>query len=145
MSILHLRNMVQLRQKLNRTNGLQAKLRHHVSSSLLKTIYFEFFDFHLRYATQIWGQRSSNVMDIVKTIQNKALWIISLKDKIKPSRPLYAHHNILKLQNVITLNNCLFIFDQLCENLPNTFLYYFKLNLLKISTGITQKVSISSP
>ena len=32
--------MAQLRQKINRANGLLAKLRHQVSSSLLKTIYF---------------------------------------------------------------------------------------------------------
>ena len=38
--------MTQLRQKLNRTNGVLAKLRHQVSSSLLKTIYFALFDSH---------------------------------------------------------------------------------------------------
>ena len=36
--------MTQLRQKLNRTNRLLAKLRRQVSSSLLKTIYFALFD-----------------------------------------------------------------------------------------------------
>ena len=45
--------MAQLRQKLNRTNGLLAKLRHQVSSNLLKTIYFVLFDSHLRYAAQV--------------------------------------------------------------------------------------------
>ena len=38
--------MTELRQKLNRTNGLLVKLRHQVSSSLLKTIYFALFDSH---------------------------------------------------------------------------------------------------
>ena len=46
-------HMAQLRQKLNRTNGLLAKLRHQVSSNLLKTIYFVLFDSHLRYAAQV--------------------------------------------------------------------------------------------
>ena len=65
--------MTQLRQKLNRTNGLLAKLRHQASSSLLKTIYFALFDSHLRCAAQVWDQGSNNVVDIIKRAQNKAL------------------------------------------------------------------------
>ena len=65
--------MAQLRLKLNRTNGLLAKLKHQVSISLLKAIYFALFDSHLCYAAQAWGQGSSNVVDMVKRTQNKAL------------------------------------------------------------------------
>ena len=64
---------------------------------------------------------------MIKRTQNKALQIISFKDRTEPSDPLCANHKILKLQNIITLNNCLFIYDQLCDNLPNTFSNYFKL------------------
>ena len=64
---------------------------------------------------------------MVKRTQNKALRIISFKDRIGPSDPLYTNHKILKLQNIITLNNCLFIYDQLCDNVPNAFSNYFKL------------------
>ena len=76
--------MAQLRQKLNRTNGLLAKLRHQVSSSLLKTIYFALFDSHLRYAAQVWQQESRNVVDMVERTQNKALRIISFEDRKEP-------------------------------------------------------------
>ena len=70
---------------------------------------------------------SNNIVDMIKRTQNKALQIISFKDRTEPSDPLCANHKILKLQNIITLNNCLFIYDQLCDNLPNTFSNYFKL------------------
>ena len=119
--------MTQLRPKLNRTNCLVAKLKYQVSSSLLKTIFFALFDSHLRYAAQVWGRASSNVVDMIKRTQNKAFWIISFKNRTEPSDPLYASHTILKLQNIITLDNCFFIYDQLCDNLPNTFSDYFKL------------------
>ena len=118
--------MIHLRQKLNRTNGLLAKLRHQVSSSLLKAIYFALFDSHLRYAAQVWGQGSNNVVDMIKRTQNKSPQIITFKHRTESSDPLYANHKILKLQNIITLNNCLFIYDQLCDNLPNAFSNYFK-------------------
>ena len=72
--------MAQLRQKLNRTKCLLATLRHQVSNSLLKTIYFALFDSNLRYAAQVWGQGGNNVVDVIKRTQNKALQIISLKE-----------------------------------------------------------------
>ena len=45
-----------LQQKLNRVNGILAKLRHHLLSDILKTVYYSLFDTHLRYACQVWGQ-----------------------------------------------------------------------------------------
>ena len=119
--------MAQLRQKLNKTNDLLAKLRPQVSSSLLKTIYFAFFDSHLCYTTQVW---SNNVMDLIKRTQNKALQIISFKDRAEPSNSLYANHKILKLQKSLHwIVACLsiYIFDQPCDNLPNPCSNYFKL------------------
>ena len=53
--------------------------------------------------------------------------MISFKDRTEPSDPLYANYKILKLQNIITLNNCMFIYDQVCGNLLNAFSNYFKL------------------
>ena len=54
-----------LKQKLNRANGILAKLRHHLpSDDILKTVYYSLFDTHLRYACQVWGQSNS---DILKT------------------------------------------------------------------------------
>ena len=103
--------MIQLMQKLNKANGLLAMLRHQVSSSLLKTIYFDFFNSQLRYAGQVWDHGSNNVANMIKRTQKKALQIISFKDRTEPSDPLYANHKILSLQNIITLNICLFIYD----------------------------------
>ena len=63
--------MTHLRQKFNRTNGPLTNLTHQVSSSLLKIIYFASFDCHLRYAGQVWGQGSSNVVDMINRTQIK--------------------------------------------------------------------------
>ena len=88
----------------------------------MKTIYFAFSDSHLSYAAQVWGQGSNTVVDMIKRTHNKALQIISFKDRTEPSDPLYANHKTLKLQNIFTY--CLFIYDQLCDNLPNAFSNY---------------------
>ena len=53
-----------LQQKLKRVNGILAKLRHHLLSDILKTVYYSLFDTHLRYGCQVWEQSNS---DILKT------------------------------------------------------------------------------
>ena len=45
-----------LKQKLNKANGILAKLRHHLPSDILKTVYYSLLDTHVRCACQVWGQ-----------------------------------------------------------------------------------------
>ena len=45
--------MSTLKQKLNRPNGILAKRKYYVTADVLKTIYYAFFDFHMRHACQI--------------------------------------------------------------------------------------------
>ena len=45
-----------LKQKLNKANGILGKLRHHLPSDILKTVYYSLFDTHLCYACQVWEQ-----------------------------------------------------------------------------------------
>ena len=47
-------HMNKLKQKLNRADGMLAKLRYYVPANTLKTIYHALFDSHRRYACQIW-------------------------------------------------------------------------------------------
>ena len=118
-------HMNTLKQKLDRVNGILAKLRYYVSANTLKTIYYALFDSHMRYACQIWGQSHSKTFDMIQTTQNKALRIINFKQSMEPSEPLYQKLKINKLKNNI-LNNCLFIFDKLTNNLPDVFDQFFQ-------------------
>ena len=69
-----------LKQKLNRANGILTKLRHHLPSDILKTVYYSLFDTHLHYACQVWGQSSSEILVLVQRAQNKFLRIINFKE-----------------------------------------------------------------
>ena len=75
-----------LKQKLNRANGILAKLRHHLPSDILKTVYYSLFDTHLRYACQVWGQSNSDILVMVQRAQNKALRIINFKEERHPAK-----------------------------------------------------------
>ena len=48
--------METIKLELNIANSFPAKVRYHVDSKLLKTIYSAIFNSHLRYDYQLWGQ-----------------------------------------------------------------------------------------
>ena len=115
-----------LKQKLNRANGILAKLRYYVTVDVLKTIYYAFFDSHMKYACHSWGQVQNKTFDMIQHAQNKVLRIISFKQFMEPSEPLYNPLKINSLKNNIILNNCLFVFDNLTNNLLDVFDQFFK-------------------
>ena len=49
-------HMHTIKLKLNRANGLLAKIRYHVYLKLLKTIYSSIFESHIRYGCHLSGQ-----------------------------------------------------------------------------------------
>ena len=56
----------------------------------------------------------------------KLMRIITFADFQASSDPIFKYLKILKLQDFITLQNCLFVHDSLNDNLPLSFDNYFK-------------------
>ena len=110
-----------LKSKLNRKNGLLAKIRHLVSKNLLRAIYFATFESHFWYGCLMWGQKHSQEFKSIATIQNKGLQILNFKEPLEQSSTLYKNSKISKLIDIIKLNNILFVYDQINNNLPKTF------------------------
>ena len=101
--------------KLNRAAGLLSKIRHYFPKFLLRTIYFSIFNSHLIYTCQIWGQKESTIKKLSE-IQDKAIRIISFKDKNYPTNEFYYNKKILKIADYIELLNCLFVKSILLNN-----------------------------
>jgi len=51
--------------------------------------------------------------------------IIQLHLQLSPSSPLFHSLGILKLNDVMHLNNCMFMYDFYSNNLPSIFHYFF--------------------
>ena len=63
---------------------------------------------------------------MVQRAQNKALRIINFKEERHPSAPPYSETKILNFTSIITLNNCMLVFDHLKNSLPAIFDDLFK-------------------
>ena len=115
-----------LMKKLKRANGMLCKARHYIPVEDLKSLYYAIFSSHLVYGSQIWGQVNNSFNDKVFRLQNRALRIISFSNFRAHSYPLYYHLKILKLNDQIILQNCLFVHDTLNKKSPECFHGYFK-------------------
>ena len=115
-----------LLKKLKRSNGMLCKARHYVQLDELRSIYYAIFSSHMVYGCQVWGQSINIHTEKVFKLQNRAMRIISFSDFHANSNPIYKENKILKLKDYITLQNCIFVYDFLNNNLPTCFDSYFK-------------------
>ena len=117
-----------LKLKLNKAKCLFSKIRYFAKLTLLRTIYYALFDTHLRRGCQIWGQNQSKIVEAIKRIQNRTLRILNFKDLRGSVDYLYKESKIDKLKNIMIKANCWLVYDQLKNNLPETFSIFFTLN-----------------
>ena len=80
----------------------------------------------MTYGCQIWGQSITTHTEKIFKLQNKAMRIITFSDLQADADPLYKTNNILRLEDNIKMQNCLFVHDFLNENLPECFNGYFQ-------------------
>ena len=113
-----------LRTKLERSIGLLAKLRYFVSANLLRTVYYAIFDSYLRYGCQVCGQNKYGSTNEISGLQDKALRVISFKNRNTTAGPLYKEKKVIKFFNLM-FYNCLFVAEHLNQNLPSSFGGYF--------------------
>ena len=114
-----------LAKKLKRANGMLCKARHYVPKEELKSIYYAIFSSHMIYGCQVWGQSINIHTELIFKLQNRAMRIINFADYRANSDPIYKNNNILKLEHLIALQNCLFVHDYLKNKLPSCFVNYF--------------------
>ena len=113
-------HMDTVKLKLNRANGLLAKLRHYVNLTLLRTIYYAIFEPHLRYGCQLWGQAQTQVLQNIekKTKENK---VLTFKNPWEPLEQIYKESKIFKVKDIVTISNLKFVYDQMYKVLPGVF------------------------
>ena len=62
--------------------------------------------------------------------------IINFEEYRAPSDPMYFEHQLLKLCDMVRLNNCLLVHDFLTNVLPDCFANYFEKLNVKYTTKI---------
>ena len=79
----------------------------------------------MHYGCQVWGQNKNADTKKISSIQDKAIRMISFKDRNTAIGPLYNEKKIIRFFDLISFYNCLLIAEHLNQNLPSSFGNYF--------------------
>ena len=61
----------------------------------------------------------------MKKIQENTIRILNFKWKNDPVNLLFKNSKLMKIKDILTFNNCLFIYDQINEDMPSNFEDFF--------------------
>ena len=114
--------------KLKRANGALAKIRHLVPKYVLLQVYYSVFHFHLQYCCQIWGQPTCSQIKRIASLQNTAIRLMSFETQRTPSSPLYARFGILKMSDMVHLQNILLLHSVYHNKTPDSIQNTFAVN-----------------
>ena len=115
----------ELSSKLVRANSMLAKLRYYVDKSTLLSIYYALFQSHLNYGCLVWGQ-NTNCLKRLATLQKKAIRLMTFSKFNSHTNQLFHDLHILKLNDLISIENCLFVSKCINHCLPSVFNDLFK-------------------
>jgi len=118
--LLYRQHMNSVSNKLARAIGMLKKIRHYVSATILRSIYFSIFFSLISYAITIWGQNSNCQFRRVVSLQNKAIKIINFANHRESPLASYKASKILRIEDYIKLQNFLYAFDNINNILPET-------------------------
>ena len=132
-----------LQCQLKRANNLLSISRHYVPSEILLQIYFGQFYSRLVYGSQIWGLVDNDNLKIL-TQQKKSIRKISFSHFEAHSDPLFKNLGLLKLPDIMKINNIIFVHNVLNNKAPTVFNNYFKFKPLHEHNTIRNPNSLYS-
>ena len=111
------------------------KLSPFLNPIMLKNIYYSLVYSHIVYAIHVWGSAGKSELDKIFILQKRAIRLISNKAKrpsipgpLASTNPMFYKLEILKINDIFTLQIAKFIYKSLIGDAPENFHEWFKLN-----------------
>ena len=114
--------------KISRSVGVLSKIKNIVPDNVLVMIYNSLILSHLSYCNLAWGNSYSGHLNAIKVLQKRAVRIITHSNYSSPSIPLFIKMKILPIQELITLNTLVFMYNFHSGKLPCIFKSMFVSN-----------------
>ena len=111
--------------KLLKVCGVIYQLRHYVSFSTLKLVYYAMFHSPLQYSLINWGRAYKSHYHNLVILQNKILRASLFLPMHHPTNLLYTKFCVLKLDDVVKIELTKFMFKFTDQMLSNSFNNYF--------------------
>ena len=118
-------HLAKLKSKLNSGIYALATCTKVVPFRVRKMIYHSLFESHLHFGSIIYGAASTRNMEQIETVKRKALRVLTRSLYNAHTDPLFKKHKILKVNDLIQLNQSIFVRQFKNGKLPDSFTGFF--------------------
>ena len=125
-SLSFLGHLAKLKSKLNSGLYALATCSKIVPFRIRKLIYHSLLESHLHFGSVVYGATNPKNLGQIETIQRKALRILTRSRYNAHTDPLFKKHNILKVSDLIQLNQTLIVRQYKNGKLPESFSGFFQ-------------------
>ena len=112
-------------KKVKRSIGVLSKLRHFVTTTVLKTLYYSLVYPFLIYGIIVWGNTYQTTLSPLYVLQKKVVRIIIFEKVDALSSPIFKCLGILKLSDLVTFYVSIFMHKFYQQLLPSVFDNFF--------------------
>ena len=119
-------HLAKLKSKLNSGIFALATCTKVVPFRVRKMIYHSLFESHLHFGSIIYGATSTRNMEQIETVQRKAIRVLTRSRYNAHTDPLFKKHKILKVNDLIQLNQSIFVRQFKNGKLPESFIGFFR-------------------
>ena len=116
-----------LTKKIKRNVGAIFKIRHFVSSDILKNLYYSLVYPFLIYGLVTWGNTHSSSLNPLLLLQKRVARLMTFSSYYEYMNPPFVKLEILKIHELVFYHNALFMYEFHAGNLriPVTFSSFF--------------------
>ena len=97
-----------------------------VSLKVRKLIYRSLVESHIRFASIIYGASNSNLISDIRVLQRKAIRIVAKAKYNAHTSELFKEYSFLKFDDIVHLNQTIFVRQFKNKQLPTSFLNFFQ-------------------
>ena len=98
-----------VRVKIARGIGIMSRVRNYTNRKCLLNLFYAFVQSHIEYNILNWTSTKPSFLIPIEMQLKKAIRVISYKNKLDHTRPLFISHKILPLQELIKLRQGVFL------------------------------------
>ena len=107
---------------------MTSKIRHYISQSLLRAIYYSLIYPYIQYGSIVWANNYHSKLQNIFILQNKIVRIITFSPYSASSLPLFGKLNFLNIYQINDLATL--TFDIMNNQLPSNFCNFYTVNAL---------------
>ena len=137
-------HITELGKKLGRANGILSKLRYNAPQNLCIQVYYAIFYSYLNIGCNVWGFTTEKNISDIQILQNKCVRIMTFAPYDSNTDQSYIDLGLLKVREVIKLNQLKIVYDFYDKKLPQDLMSLFILSNNVHTTNLTLNSAINN-